>query len=530
MSLISIYNWTDLGWGKLGDSNNPEIIGFAELLKHTGLYDIKKESDYTWCKINKENVDFFRIISCISPENYTNDQIYDSIRNNKSDTESIPRKSSKDIGESAEKVRKKEEPFHKHFYEIETLIETEDYDKLPNLIKDIIAPFFFRDYPDGRIYFVVFNDLLIKIFAHIRVPYICSIHGIKVARDMSTTTGVRTYDELTGRLDNIDVFISILSSLFYPRFYFIVATRLGSCVIFQLDKPFEFNPKYPYDVFDLIRKSDVFDETVDIDLVNIPGSPEEERLAYRRFIHKRDWTATELEILVNWYIQKINLMFNKFINSANFLDRTTNCVSFIRQFNFLHTIQRILGETAIISTEKDSRVRKPLFFELLDKYASILKDRSGHNNDAEHFKTLLRLTNYESKIKPIIKGIPEPFGTYFAETFGQTLFTEIYKVITEDEYLSKSIIGNNVKLISWDNNSVSFVDRGEIVSKEDYVVNMLRTIRNTHHGYMDDPSNRFEKYLSIHSGSTPHYIADLSLLFFLSLLSDPDSLLNASWK
>lgn len=535
MSLIQPATWEDLGWVKLGASNEPMIKGVAAILRNTGIYDIKSESDYTWFKLHQDNVDLLKIVTCISQENYRSDSIYQPIIDHKPGTELIHSSRigihEKDVGEFAEKIRSKQEPFHKHFYTIETLVMSENYDKLPLLIKDIIAPFFFRDYPDGRIHFIVIDDFLMEIFAHIRIPYICSVYGFETARAMSQTTGVRTYDQLTGALADINVFVSILSSFFFPKVYFIGATRLGSCILFQLDTPFEYNPKYPYDVFDLIRESRIYGEYAQTDIDRIePGGSEERRLAFRRFIHERKWTANELEILVRWFIQKTSQMIAEFINSARFIDIDTRYASFPRQFNFLHTIQRILGETAIILTERDPRVRKPLFFELLDKYGRIIEDLandSSTKNDADNFKNLLRKTNYENNIKPLLKQIPEPFGSYFSEAYGQMIFDEIHRVIIEDRYLAYSISGENVRITSWDESLRKFVYKGNDIPKEDYVVNMLRTVRNSHHGYLGD--KRFEKYLAIHSGSTPDHLPDLSQVFLLSLLSDPSKFLDAGW-
>jgi len=182
MASIQLGSWADLGWAKLGDSSDIEVRGLSILLEQTGEYEIKRDSDFTWYKLKRKNISFFKLVASINQDNYRDEQICQSILSNKPESEIIHSRnvtiSEEEVGNFVERIQKADEPLHEHFYRIQTLLVLENYDKLPHLISDMIAPTFFRDYPNGRIYFIVINDLLQKLLAYIRIPYIYSIYGL----------------------------------------------------------------------------------------------------------------------------------------------------------------------------------------------------------------------------------------------------------------------------------------------------------------------------------------------------------------
>ena len=67
----------------------------------------------------------------------------------------------------------------------------------------------------------------------------------------------------------------------------------------------------------------------------------------------------------------------------------------------------------------------------------------------------------------------------------------------------------------------------EVVDADDYVVNMVRELRNTYHGYH---TSKFDQYLSTSTGNTPDTLPLIGLLAFLALLAKPNLFVERYWN
>jgi len=106
--------------------------------------------------------------------------------------------------------------------------------------------------------------------------------------------------------------------------------------------------------------------------------------------------------------------------------------------------------------------------------------------------------------------------------------------ILEDIYqrLRQTIL-DSVWVISKRTSSGILVKDNQLVSEnienpDEFTGNVLRTLRNTHHGYLTrgDQSFRPSRYLSLIDGNTSDDFPTLSLAWLLALLESPEALIG----
>jgi hypothetical protein len=195
------------------------------------------------------------------------------------------------------------------------------------------------------------------------------------------------------------------------------------------------------------------------------------------------------------------------------------------------TIERMLIETNLIVSERDSYVRKTLFFNLHDKFASLMSDPGDYSERQNVFNRLLKKSHYTNRLSNVLHTIPEPFLS-FIRGVGEHLYSQIFQAVVDDIWLTarkkKAVVIGRVE----DRNSAGFgpgVFVDEQIDEETFVARYLHAARNTLHSYFLAHSG-FERYMSLSRGMVPDVLPELGWLFMFMMLEDPSGLVGARWK
>ena len=391
---------------------------------------------------------------------------------------------------------------------------------LKRVFVELVAPLFFKEFPEGRIWPILIDEIVSKRHRAIRTLYILNLYGHQAINEMNKGTAVLENFQRTD-IWNLSTPLSILLGMFYPYFYGFHICRPGICFIFEFDSPKEEKVLYPANLRDLIFSGPLAKQNIP---VNLSIDEAMKKLAYRRYKHNKKWNLDQFNTFIRWYITAWNKTIAEWIDPCNFTDGKGN-IDFISHFERFLTMMRICEEVAEISYHTRPFIRKTLFFQMLDKFGTLL---GNNKTDADNnFKELLKTDNIIKKITPLLDSLPSLFKKYFQE-LAKDISKESDKIIWEGIWLKSRKKGYKVKILSYDKNKEKFEEKGEERAKEHYIVDMLRVLRNTYHGYISELDNnkRFARVLSLHTGDTSDKLPELSIILYLSLLSSPEKFIQ----
>jgi hypothetical protein len=145
--------------------------------------------------------------------------------------------------------------------------------------------------------------------------------------------------------------------------------------------------------------------------------------------------------------------------------------------------------------------------------------------DASWFKSMFHPVDGLALIRNALSAIPPPFGEYFCE-MAAGLYKHLQETVMASVYVKSKITPSGSVLVK----SRDGTHENEETAAE-FTANVMRTLRNTHHGYftaMDERGRRPSRYLALVSGDTPETFSYLGVLFALALLADPERMI--AWR
>lgn len=193
----------------------------------------------------------------------------------------------------------------------------------------------------------------------------------------------------------------------------------------------------------------------------------------------------EFKEYFDWYIEALNNLYNFVLNLPDI--ESKRLVSF--------SIARSCLDTYLIQILEQPYLRKNLFFTLLDKYAGLVHEfRTGVRGDVDIWNKLLSFNFFENNLESITNNTPSALR--LSGFIGDHLRDIVNHLLTS-------------KYSDWDKRKLH----------EDEAIEILRTYRNTHHGYLlyDDQRTTILQ----HDGDIPNYLPDYSLDLWHIFLADP---------
>jgi hypothetical protein len=260
-------------------------------------------------------------------------------------------------------------------------------------------------------------------------------------------------------------------------------------------------------------------------------TPEQERIAYKRYVFRPPWTAQEFEDLLKWTIERINKFLTFTVDLCNYTN-PAGFIDFIRQKKVVLTLERIITEINYIVTEMDPFLRKTLYFNLHDKIVTLPNPKLSMSDRRTIFNRLLRLTHYETVLRGRLSALPTPFNGKISE-LGVALFGDLIERCLDNIWARYRVSNKGIRPRQTTNEingyiSQQMTDKHDLYMPEDFAVHVLHELRNSLHGYQLRDAG-FEEFLLMHSGDVPNSLSDLALIWYFLLLADTPGLLSGDW-
>ena len=525
-------SWESLGYARIGRLADPTTSGCREALEKLKIYDFQEDGTYLWCGLSNRGkaARILDIIGEIRSDNYEDDRPYATINHLWWPTEkNIPIEMIQDdIPKSMAPISRKRG--FRAFEAIGKLLFYCRWDQYKEALKNVVAPQFFSRYPGGRILLIRTNDLVGSWKAVVKIIALVSIYGLEELKRMKGTGNMRA---LSGAhregIDTIgeSVLSTVLSS-FYPRIHGFICPRFSFKAVFIPDKPLKIRQRYPWDVYDFLRPGRMFSESSSLGISDLlEHRRAESEVTHHRYYHRRRWKVEEVVSLLTWCVDGINRVYQSLFDLGNFRTED-NALDSTKHWQLHLTIDRIVLESLHIATERDSLNRKTLFWNLLDKFATISAKKPDLKSRSKLFERLLRKSHYDTSLRRYLTSLPEPFRSY-TEDLGEKLYSDVIETTMKGIWASSRVDQSGVQTKEWDSNSRAFREMSNKISPEDYTVKTVHAVRNSLHTY-SLMNKAFEQYLSINNCELGEWLADLNLIWLLMFLSDPNALLSGQWR
>lgn len=417
--------------------------------------------------------------------------------------------------EQLAKLEKKvaERKSYRGFDIIRKLIFLSHISNLKKPFNTIIGPQFFKLYPNGRVLFsFAKKDVNIAL---------ATLRTIGAAIDIfdRSYTQIKPYGSLKmlTNVQNAGVFspgkyFSIPLVIFSPALYGFTASQTVDSFIFILgNKIPEIREPYPSNGLDFLRAdaSPLFAESKNIPLEELST----EKIDNLSLID-REFSQNELTNFIRQFNSKLNRSLVYFFNPGNFVENKSRNWASLQQYQAWLTFDRLADEVILMLTDQYDYLRKLSLFRILDQLSSL--NGKSHSDQALFFKQLLFPIQSRD---PISEGLNEYKGN-----IGSYLKQRVKEV--RQKMVDSVLEGMYVKNRYDKKHRMVRISNSNQISEEQYVVNTIRELRNTYHGYY---TRDFMKYLAINTGSIPDSLPLLGALAYFAFIAKPELFMNIFW-
>lgn len=390
-----------------------------------------------------------------------------------------------------------------------------DPSRLETFLTQSILPVFFERYPGGTVIPVASNrdiftsvSLLNHISLFSALGYVDRLH-----KDLGFGT-LRQADR--DNLPRMKKVLGVGLYAFYPYFHgFLVECKPGLNFVFVLDQPFEIKPRYPWDIFDIMRTTNMFDEDTSDTVVDLLTGRVSSKSLHKRYVSNK-WSHEDFLRWIEFWIDSVNKLVLDILNMTNFLEN--NELKPVTQFQYFHSLSRLISTAVLINSDRSPMTRKVFTMQFLDIVSDAVNlVKPNPPSESEIFLKLLSKGTLRNFIESALQKLPEPFRTHFLD-MSREVYADVYKVALEGLWLpQKDATGRIIETYRGTTNTYH---------TDEYVPALLRAIRNSHHGYGID---KFTSMLMQHTGNISNYLPDLSLIITIAIIADPLRFREADW-
>lgn len=225
--------------------------------------------------------------------------------------------------------------------------------------------------------------------------------------------------------------------------------------------------------------------------------------------------------LLAWWVSRLNLLYSIATDPTRFTTDEGDHDS-AAQLAFLLTVERVIADLQALNAEPQAPAltRLGTTFDLLDKLETLLgfgpTSKRKYGDQWRSGAGFVRLLNAEDA-KPLMRSgfskMPQQFAVPFTQQ-GESLFTTMYDELL-DEVLGARVTPDGVRI----------GPSGETtVNTDEYAGRVIRGVRNSSHGLLDQLAGREADIAASHTGALPESLPDLVCLIAIALLADPEKL------
>ncbi len=524
MGRISLGTWADLGFGRLTHPQPRLVQPLVKALELTKLYEFQDDSSGHWVRLkpSTRSRGVFNHVGCITAANVGESGVLEALDTYWWQSERDLRPISYDRqslhGEIARSRGYRKLLWMRHLL---FCVRPSQY---VQTLREVVAPAFFSSHPRGRIHIVrIATDLNLSLqtIDVLGVMRVYSVPEISQSQRRSLTGGQSGYL-------GTSILEAVLSA-FHPNLYGLVAERFSFLLVFQCHPRMKIGRGAATPVLqDALRGmrplEPLWSRSEARSTSENSSAPGDTRLR-----HVTRWRTETIGQLVEWTVERINALYLSLLDPGLFLTDGQS-VDFIKQRQFYLTIERIVSETITVNTEADTYLRKQLFFDVLDKYATLSARKVDPKQRQRTYLRLLKQSHFRGRLQPLMAPMPDPFRSYLLKVtqgiYERTVEEAVDGVWSRDRVDSARRL---IQVRKFDKTSERYIDGAPRSSFEDFTAELTHGVRNSLHGYRM-MAHTYERLLVSHSGEVSNVLPDLATTFLFVLLCDPREFMLHTWS
>jgi hypothetical protein len=389
-------------------------------------------------------------------------------------------------------------------------------------LRDFYFPWFFKLFPNGKILAFKLNSSYERRLTLLRWGNLLSIYdSVELSNIKSLPLErIQMMADLhpTGTI-NVKSYFLALSNIFYPYAHSIVVGGYGNIfVLLTGEDSLLDRGAYPQTRMELHKVHNLMSG----------NEPDISRLSDKwqgwlgRYIPTKHFSVDELVDLFRHFVAQFNHSLRLRIDVTNY--RKGDDVDFIAAFEEYFTLDRLTLELNYCQTATEGFSARASSFGILDKLSELISISGVNRNRLfHHFAGKAFASTY---LSPILQQYPAPYSTFFADEC-KRVYDNLHNTVlgTDGLWMSYRRTTTGIQTRRWDETSGMFSERSTLYTEDEFVGEVVRAIRNTHHGYIsdNDERRRFAVFVSMHTGQLPDDFTAIPQLIWLAIIQNPES-------
>jgi hypothetical protein len=387
---------------------------------------------------------------------------------------------------------------------VAALVAAVEPEELPDLLRQQL-PALFRLLPHASVWWLAVDPVLVRRYAILR-----ALLALELTPDINTDPeefeGLRLLSShsLTSGLDfGKSVDAALLA--FSPGVTGFSASKLPNALVVLFGDPLELRVEPP------AQFSSLYEPRV------LSRAATWNDLRFRRAIG-----VSEAEGVLRWWIDGLNVIYSYATDPTGFSDPLGRHDA-AAQTAWMLTWERLLadGITVASGVNLPTATRMELSFDLLDKAEQLLGYLRAENRSGKGFKLLLRRGEAVPALNASWSGLPEVLRARF-EKHTRKVYETLYADLRKHT-LQHRLTQRGVKV------AMDAPDNLVTVGTEQYAADLLRDIRNSAHGFVEQLQGEEGFLIATHDGTIPTQLADVGRLVMLAFGGGAERLVAGTW-
>lgn len=391
--------------------------------------------------------------------------------------------------------------------------------QLTSVLLDLVLPLFFKWCPNGCARCFQHDPALNRRFSLLRNVRVCAAFNVldfapNVAHPASEVPESLSAWQLDWPPALFDKLVEWSSLLVFPKVTGMLLGMPGLSIQFVDDDIGEYKPPImPLSLLDLKHGKAQFGQEragmiIGSDTIKVAKTAYHGRYCWRG----DDDKAFVLADFIAEQANKLNRCLGDITNYERNVDGLLQ-IDLVLAQEQMWTLGRIIRRTLSLQSSESRWINRLAVFEVADQWGELMGEwKGGHATG--NFKTLMHPVNGAALVRDCFSKLPSPWRSRF-ESACADVYQDILRTVTESVWSRQKVSPAGVNL--------GTRATPQVEACADFTANVLRDLRNTHHGYM--PDERYNKNTRprfvLTTGEWSAAMTFLPSLWLLAFLCDP---------
>lgn len=417
-----------------------------------------------------------------------------------------------------------DEPPHRLMHFLTAAASLVPRDELVPMLAWHILPAFFKLFPAGHL--VVFD---VAYQLETRLGMCRSLHRFsQYAVSTFTPDDPSPLQKLHAQssFETPAIMVDLLSALTYPWVTTISATRTGLLFAFVLDPPpSHAEPAFPGSWSAKLRSSAEFAKApLDLQSILATKDPTARKAAsLRRHLLTDAPSGVQTLALLRYSMERFSRTLWHSTDAAEHCPPGSHVISPLAPFEFGLTLDRVLRKGVLAVLGSSEADRKDDCFEIADLLQELWSQRNAQAG-SPYFKKLFDRSEALKLLDRCVAGAPTAAWPPIVPAV-RVAYDRLVAGITASVVVRSKISDSGIRVRN------RTLDHEVIEPFETFVANVVRALRNAHHGYLtaNDSANRPARYLSLVSGHLPEDVSLLAAFWVWAAATSPEAMFDRDW-